>query len=120
MKYLPTAFAQLRFAWKLYNYALEGGVDLERLDVPIQWGPKSTRTRQSRTRRCTPHSNRTRSIHVPNYPESAWALALWWDTARRSKCLAPRIRRGRKKPCRVQAVIRPNYAGDILRAASDD
>ena len=35
MKYLPTAFAQLRFAWKLYNYALNGGVDLKKLDVPI-------------------------------------------------------------------------------------
>lgn len=35
MKYLPTAFAQLQFAWKLYNYALDGHIDLETLDVPI-------------------------------------------------------------------------------------
>jgi hypothetical protein len=35
VKYLPTAFAQLQFAWKLYNYALEGGIDLERLDIPV-------------------------------------------------------------------------------------
>jgi hypothetical protein len=35
MKYLPTAFTQLEFAWKLYNYALEGGIDFARLDVPV-------------------------------------------------------------------------------------
>jgi len=35
MKYLPTAFAQLQFAWKLYNYALEGNINLDALDVPI-------------------------------------------------------------------------------------
>lgn len=35
MKYLPTAFAQLQFAWKLYNYALEGNLDIKRLDIPV-------------------------------------------------------------------------------------
>lgn len=35
MKYLPTAFAQLQFAWKLYNYALDGNINLDALDVPI-------------------------------------------------------------------------------------
>jgi hypothetical protein len=35
VKYLPTAFAQLEFAWKLYNYALDGGIDLAKLDVPV-------------------------------------------------------------------------------------
>lgn len=35
MKYLPTAFSQLQFAWKLYNYALEGNIDLNALDIPI-------------------------------------------------------------------------------------
>lgn len=35
MKYLPTALAQLRFAWKLYNYALTGELSLEKLDVPV-------------------------------------------------------------------------------------
>ena len=35
MKFLSTAFAQLQFAWKLYNYALEGNIDLEKLDIPI-------------------------------------------------------------------------------------
>ena len=35
MKYLPTAFAQLAFSWKLYNYALEGKIELEALDIPI-------------------------------------------------------------------------------------
>src|SRR5690348_7662278 len=37
MKFLPTAFAQLRFAWKLYNYAVEGRIDLEKLDVPLSF-----------------------------------------------------------------------------------
>lgn len=35
MKYLPTAFAQLQFAWKLYNYSLEGNLNLDALDIPI-------------------------------------------------------------------------------------
>lgn len=35
MKYLPTAFAQLQFAWKLYNYALDGKLDIKSLDVPV-------------------------------------------------------------------------------------
>jgi hypothetical protein len=35
MKYLNTAFQQLEFAWKLYNYALEGKIDLEELDKPL-------------------------------------------------------------------------------------
>ena len=29
MNYLPTAFAQLAFAYKLYNYGLEGKIDRE-------------------------------------------------------------------------------------------
>lgn len=35
MKYLNTAFQQLEFAWKLYNYALEGRINVEELDKPI-------------------------------------------------------------------------------------
>ena len=35
MRYLATAFSQLSFAWKLYNYGLEGKIDREALDIPI-------------------------------------------------------------------------------------
>ncbi|MCU7932059.1 MAG: hypothetical protein KZQ90_14755 [Candidatus Thiodiazotropha sp. (ex Codakia rugifera)] len=35
MRYLGTAFQQLEFAWKLYNYALEGKFDIGELDKPI-------------------------------------------------------------------------------------
>lgn len=35
MSYLPTAFTQLAFAWKLYNYGLEGKIDREALDIPL-------------------------------------------------------------------------------------
>lgn len=35
MKYLNTAFQQLEFAWKLYNYALEGKISLNELDKPL-------------------------------------------------------------------------------------
>jgi len=35
LKYLDTAFQQLEFAWKLYNYALEGQINLAELDRPI-------------------------------------------------------------------------------------
>ena len=35
MKYLETAFQQLEFAWKLYNYALEGRINVDELDKPI-------------------------------------------------------------------------------------
>lgn len=35
MRYLPTAFANVEFAWKLLLYGESGGIDLERLDVPI-------------------------------------------------------------------------------------
>lgn len=35
MKYIDTAFGQLAFAWKLYNYGLEGKIDLADLDKPI-------------------------------------------------------------------------------------
>lgn len=35
MRYLPTAFAQLQFAWKLYNYALDGRLNIEDLDTPV-------------------------------------------------------------------------------------
>lgn len=37
MKYLPTAFGQLAFAWKLYNYGLEGKIDPEELDADVTW-----------------------------------------------------------------------------------
>lgn len=37
MKFIDEAFAQLSFAWKLYHYALEGHVDLEKLDIPISF-----------------------------------------------------------------------------------
>lgn len=40
MKYLPTAFAQLQFAWKLYNYALDGKLDINSLDIPITFRDK--------------------------------------------------------------------------------
>lgn len=35
MKYLPTAFAQLAFVWKLYNFALSGRINRKELDTPI-------------------------------------------------------------------------------------
>lgn len=35
MRYLPTAFANLEFAWKLLAYGEAGGIDLEKLDIPI-------------------------------------------------------------------------------------
>lgn len=35
MNYLDTAFGQLAFAWKLYNYGLEGRIDLAELDKPV-------------------------------------------------------------------------------------
>ncbi len=35
MKYLPTAFSQLQFSWKLYNYVLDRNVDLDNLDIPL-------------------------------------------------------------------------------------
>ena len=35
MKYLDTAFGQLAFAWKLYNYGLDGKIDLSDLDKPL-------------------------------------------------------------------------------------
>lgn len=37
MKYLETAFGQLAFAWKLYNYGLEGKIDLAALDKPLRF-----------------------------------------------------------------------------------
>lgn len=37
MKYINTAFNQLSFAWKLYNYALEGRINLEELDKPLRF-----------------------------------------------------------------------------------
>ena len=33
--YIPTAFAQLELAFKLYHYALEGKVDINQLDIPL-------------------------------------------------------------------------------------
>lgn len=35
MNYIDTAFTQLAFAWKLYDYALEGKIDLNELDRPL-------------------------------------------------------------------------------------
>lgn len=35
MKYLPTAFAQLQFALKLYHYALDGMINREELDSSL-------------------------------------------------------------------------------------
>ena len=35
MNYVGTAFSQLAFAWKLYNYALEGKINLAELDRPL-------------------------------------------------------------------------------------
>jgi hypothetical protein len=35
MRYVDTAFKQLAFAWKLYDYALEGKISLEDLDRPL-------------------------------------------------------------------------------------
>ena len=37
MKYLETAFGQLAFAWKLYNYGLDGKIDLAALDIPLRF-----------------------------------------------------------------------------------
>lgn len=37
VKHLPTAFGQLAFAWKLYNYGLEGKIDAEALDAVVTW-----------------------------------------------------------------------------------
>ena len=37
MKYLPTAFGQLAFAWKLYNYGLKGKINAEELDADVTW-----------------------------------------------------------------------------------
>jgi hypothetical protein len=35
MKYIDAAFKQLAFAWKLYDYALEGNINLDELDKPF-------------------------------------------------------------------------------------
>lgn len=42
MKYIDTALGQLAFAWKLYNYALDGNIDLAKLDIALtfQEGPQ--------------------------------------------------------------------------------
>jgi hypothetical protein len=37
VKYIDTAFKQLTFAWKLYNYALKGHISLDALDRPISF-----------------------------------------------------------------------------------
>ncbi|PMY49784.1 MULTISPECIES: hypothetical protein [Pseudomonas] len=37
MNYVGTAFTQLAFAWKLYDYALEGKIDLNELDRPLMF-----------------------------------------------------------------------------------
>ncbi|MDG1416853.1 MAG: hypothetical protein P8P99_03530 [Maricaulis sp.] len=37
MRYLPTAFANLHFAWKLYHYGLDGNIDLDKLDIPLRF-----------------------------------------------------------------------------------
>jgi hypothetical protein len=41
MKYIDTALGQLAFAWKLYNYALEGNIDLLKLDIPLTFQEKA-------------------------------------------------------------------------------
>jgi hypothetical protein len=43
MQYLPTAFAQLFFSWKLYNYALDGKIDRESLDSEITFRSEDQR-----------------------------------------------------------------------------
>lgn len=35
MQYLPTAFANVEFAWKLLAYGETGGIELEKLDTDI-------------------------------------------------------------------------------------
>lgn len=35
MRYIDTAFKQLAFAWKLYDYALEGKINVDELDKPL-------------------------------------------------------------------------------------
>jgi len=35
MQYLPTAFGQLAFAWKLLNYGLDGRIDVNALDAEV-------------------------------------------------------------------------------------
>ncbi|MBK5436603.1 hypothetical protein JFV30_06930 [Pseudomonas sp. TH32] len=35
MNYVDTAFRQLALAWKLYDYALDGKIDLDELDRPL-------------------------------------------------------------------------------------
>lgn len=35
MKYIDTAIGQLAFAWKLYNYGLDGKINREALDIPL-------------------------------------------------------------------------------------
>lgn len=37
IKYLPTAFGQLAFAWKLYNYGLNDEIDPDKLDEDVSW-----------------------------------------------------------------------------------
>lgn len=35
MQYLPTAFGQLAFSWKLLNYGLDGKINVEELDAEV-------------------------------------------------------------------------------------
>lgn len=42
MNYLNTAFGQLAFAWKLYNYGLEGRIDFAELDKPLTFQEDGT------------------------------------------------------------------------------
>lgn len=37
MNYVDTAFSQLAFAWKLYDYALDGRINLAELDRPLTY-----------------------------------------------------------------------------------
>lgn len=41
MNYLETAFGQLSFAWKLYNYGQKGKIDLEELDEELTFQSNS-------------------------------------------------------------------------------
>jgi hypothetical protein len=43
MQYLPTAFANVEFAWKLLAFGESGGIDLKKLDIEIVFADDSGR-----------------------------------------------------------------------------
>jgi len=57
MHYLDTAFAQLAFAAKLYDYAEDGKLNLEDFDRPLSFDEGGTK----------PHRCRSASIYQPVY-----------------------------------------------------